>query len=223
MIAQKPLSKLLILRVVTIERRMSAIQALLLRCYCLLVVLLLLACSANEAAVISTRSLEDNLTAMQSPQSEHSTTAAQPPASSMSYDDPTSSESSTTTTPLPDPDQCPQTNLTSTTNDTVLLQHLKQLRLASIRAQILAKFGLSDPPDTPDTNPMDEETMATYYQFLSASGSGGEGKGEECGAVRGEKSTFYAKELRLHFPSSFRAIIPSIETFEWPGEANSVY
>ena len=145
-----------------------------------------------------------------------------PPSASTSY--PTTSEGTTTTQP---DQQCPKANLTSTTNDTVVLQHLKQLRLASIRAQILAKFGLSDPPDNSDNSPMDEETMATYYQFLSATGreggghGGGEGEAEECGAVRGEKSAFYAKELRLHFPSSFHPIIPSVEAFEW-GEENNI-
>lgn len=188
---------------------MSVIQALLLCCYCLLV---LLACSTSEAAVV-TRSLEDNSTPMHSQSEQQSNSTA--PAS------PTSSEITTT------PPQCPQGNVTSTTNDTVVLQHLKQLRLASIRAQILAKFGLSEPPDNSDTNPlsgMDEETMATYYQFLSASGEQGRGRGEEeeCESIRGEKSTFYAKELRLHFPSSFHPIIPSIEIFEWGEENNCI-
>ena len=191
---------------------MSAIQALLLCCCCLLV---LLACSTSEAAVI-TRSLEDDSTAMHS-QSEQQSNSTTPASTSF----PTSSESTTI------PPQCPQGNVTSTTNDTVVLQHLKQLRLASIRAQILAKFGLSDPPDNSDTNPpsgMDEETMATYYQFLNASRGQERGRGEEeeCGGIRGERSTFYAKELRLHFPSSFHPIIPSIETFEWGEENNYV-
>ncbi len=128
-------------------------------------------------------------------------------------------------TTQPEPDQCPQTNLSSSsTNDTVVLQHLKQLRLASIKAQILARFGLSEPPDNSDNSPMDEETKATYYQFLSASGGQGMGRGgekeeEECGTIRGERSIFYAKELRLHFPSSFHPIVPSVEAFEW-GENN---
>ena len=164
-----------------------------------------------------TRSLEDNSTAMHSQPEQQSNSTT--PDSTSSY--PTSSES--TTTPLPD--QCPQPNVTSATNDTVVLQHLKQLRLTSIRAQILARFGLSDPPDNSESSsPMDEEKMATYYQFLSASGGqrmGRREEEEECGAIRGEKSSIYAKELRLHFPSSFHPIVPSIEAFEW-GENNDI-
>ena len=157
-----------------------------------------------------TRSLEDNSTA-QPEQQTNSTT----PDSTSTY--PTSSESFTT----PLPDQCPQANVTSATNDTD--QHLKQLRLTSIRAQILARFGLSDPPNN-SGSPMDEEKMATYYQFLSASGGqqmGGGGEEEQCETIRGEKSSTYAKELRLYFPSSFHPIVPSVEAFEW-GENNDI-
>ena len=147
----------------------------------------------------------------QSEQQINSTTLA-----STSY--PSSSESSTI------PPQCPPDNGTTSTNDTVMLQHLKQLRFASIRAHILAKFGLSDTPDNsdPSSRMVDEETMATYYQFLSASGGQGRGQEEEeeeCSGIRGEQSTFYAKELRLHFPSSFHPIVPNVESFEW-GEEN---
>ena len=165
---------------------------------------------ASEAAVI-TRSLEDNSTTINS-YSEQQINSSNPASTSF----PPSSEGSTTTPP-----QCPPT-VNVTTNDTVMLQHLKQLRLASIKAQILAKFGLSVPPDNSDTrNPsdgLDEETMETYYQFLSASGGRGREE-EECSGIRGEKSTFYAEELQLHFPSLFRPIVPSVETFEWGEES----
>ena len=172
---------------------MSVIQALLLCCSGLLL------CYSSDAAII-TRSVKDNSTAMHPLESPEQQTTTSSPTSTLP-----SSVS-----------QCPPGG--GTTNGTLVLQYLKQARLATIRAQILAKFGLTDPPDNSGTRELtdiDEESMATYYKFMMAPRQGMSGEEEECSNIKGEKSTFYAKELRLHFPSAYRPVIPSVETFEW--------
>ena len=180
---------------------MLAIQALLLSCFGLL------ACSSDAAVIArSVSNTEDNLTTNVHQQSEQQTNSNTPPTSGSP------------------PTQCPTPGSVAT-NDTVVLQHLKQVRLATIRTRILARFGLSESPKNSEPRnltDLDEQSLATYYQFLSSTSpgqgrSGGEGGKEDelCSRVRGEKSDFYAKELRLHFPSSFRPIVPSVEVFEW--------
>lgn len=121
-------------------------------------------------------------------------------------------------------------------NDT-LLQHLKQVRLATIRAEIMAKFGLTAPPPNPDPNNLpqiNEALLATYREFINSPSKSPVSRDEDdCSSIRGRGSTFYARELRLLFPSSFHPVIPSIEMFEWGenivhatspyGHYNSIY
>ena len=97
-----------------------------------------------------------------------------------------------------------------------------RVRLSNIKAQIMAKFGLTEPPPNPApmnlSDIMDERTMTTYYELLNrqaASEAESTGKIDECGRIKGKKSSFYANELRVHFPSSFSPVVPSVYMFEW--------
>lgn len=120
----------------------------------------------------------------------------------------------------------PSTEPNSTVNSTLLCSRemkvtdktakdVRQIRLANIKAQILAKFGLTDSPAVDPALVMsDEQTMSTYYEFLTRHYSQSKDK-EECARIKGGKTDFYSKELRVHFPMYFDPVVPSVETFEW--------
>lgn len=99
-----------------------------------------------------------------------------------------------------------------------LLEFSRQARFVNIRDQILAKFGLSESPV--DLGPLniselaDEASLDTYYELISRALSQQGGNGE-CSGRKGGRSTFYARELRVHFPASFHAVVPRVEMFEW--------
>ena len=101
----------------------------------------------------------------------------------------------------------------------MLQEDSRQARLVNIRDQILAKFGLQESPVDPgplNTSQLVDETplVDAYYELISRHSSQ-QGDHGECGERKGGRSTFYAKELRVHFPASFHAVVPGVEMFEW--------
>lgn len=171
---------------------MPAIQVLLFSCW------LLVACSHCDGAALAIPDLVD---------AENSTvqTSVEKPIE-LEQSTIVNSTSNTTT-------QCPKRVMETLQEDS------RQARLVNIRDQILAKFGLQESPVDPGSlnisQSMNETSLVdTYYELISRH-SGQQGGNEECGGRKGGRSTFYAKELRVHFPASFHAVVPRVEMFEW--------
>ena len=118
-------------------------------------------------------------------------------------------------------------NYTASPNQPVnesLQEYFRQTRIANIRDQILAKLGMTEPPSYTEpvniSSLLDEQSLSTLLRYLNgtldpASGSSRGGGEDDCSHIKGDTSSFYAKELRVHFPGSFRGVVPSVELFEW--------
>ena len=139
----------------------------------------------------------------------------------------THGDNSTAQTAGEESSELEQSTMANSTNTTQCLnevkvpvqENLRQARLVNLRAQILAKFGLSESPMDPGpvvniTELVNETSLNAYYEFMNRPSSQG-GDSEECNRIKGGRSSFYAKELSVHFPASFHAVVPSVEMFEW--------
>lgn len=95
-------------------------------------------------------------------------------------------------------------------------------RIELFKQEILAKLNLDAEPDNPpeaiDLELVDEEVLAAYRATL-ARNEAAEGQEENGGQLSAgcaeEKQSFYAKEVKLFFPSHFHGEPPPINMFDW--------
>ena len=106
-------------------------------------------------------------------------------------------------------------------NNETSRETLRQARVEAIRQEILLKLNLEAPPPDPTAYEMEEASaLASYRAALQTTNQHNainERSGvtpQECdGGGRG--ISFFAKQRRLYFPSSFSADAPLVEMFEW--------
>ena len=89
---------------------------------------------------------------------------------------------------------------------------LRELRLAAIREEILAKLRLQDPPTNPRRSPtINKSTLSAYH---TAAQIAQQRAASKCG-----RDTSFAKQISIFFPIRYQPVIPPAEMFEW-GEGN---
>ena len=101
----------------------------------------------------------------------------------------------------------------STCYDSDLERTLSKQRLDVFRQEILSKLNLNEVPENPpDDLEIGEDVLASYQSAIVLDGAIEEER-EQDGC--GEKETFYAKEVMIHFPSQFDGEVPPINIFDW--------
>lgn len=103
--------------------------------------------------------------------------------------------------------QEPITFAACTENDTVI----RQARIAAIRDEIMAKLHLTEPPPNPrKLTAINKSTLSAYRAAVQTANRQSLGRSREC-----RRDTFFAKLLSVYFPTSYRAVIPPADMFEW--------
>lgn len=116
----------------------------------------------------------------------------------------------------------PQQHVICPNNETNL-EKLRQARISAIRQEILLKLNLETPPPDPTEHEMEEASaLASYRAALQTTSTNRRNAIKERSGVSpqecdggGRGNTFFAKQRRLHFPSTFTADLPLVEMFEW--------
>ena len=85
---------------------------------------------------------------------------------------------------------------------------LRELRLAAIKEEILAKLWLREAPENPRRSPTINKSTRSAYQ--AATQTAQQRAASECG-----RDTFFAKQISLFFPIRYQPVIPPAEMFEW--------
>ena len=85
---------------------------------------------------------------------------------------------------------------------------LRELRLAAIKEEILAKLRLREAPENPRRSPTINKSTRSAYQ--AAAQTAQQRDDNKCG-----RDTFYAKQIFLFFPIRYQPVIPPAEMFEW--------
>lgn len=108
-------------------------------------------------------------------------------------------------------------------NERKLEDQLSVQRIEVLRGEILSKLSYEQVPDNLASTELSEEDFATFSAAVALDDILTEQREQQkvSGCHGEEKETFYAKEVKLHFPSHFEGDLPSVNIFNWGKCANT--